>query len=195
LKWTPLYGYGDFMAEATLIYDGESKTEKAEFKVGETNINIGSISVDKFNLGGIAKFDIMLESQWNKMIEDVKAIVDVMQGTKIYTSSRTETVNLEPYEKQQVSAYWDTDKVIPGKYEMKVSLFYLGTVDEKFFDILVEQDKITTTPVGQVIQTNDGEESSTILNSIYLLILLVIILIGINVFIYLKKLRPKKQND
>jgi len=72
-KWIPAAGNGAYKAIATLFYDGQSTKTEKPFNIGTLSIEVISISVDKFKLGGIAKFSIFIENKWNDNISDVHA--------------------------------------------------------------------------------------------------------------------------
>jgi len=188
-KWTPKLRPGSYHAVATLIYDELNTKDEKSFTIGTLELEIVSISVTDFRLGGIAKFDILVENNWNMEIPNVYAETTVKDNKeKIYTQFKTASVNIPAFGKQELNAYWDTAKVIPGAYKFDIILNYLGQKTEKIFDIMVEYDKITATLAGQVIGV-EGEEKPALVKSVYILIFLVVILIIFNIVIYFKKIR------
>ena len=188
-KWIPELGPGSYHAVATLIYDELNTKDEKSFTIGTLELDIVSISVTDFRLGGIAKFDILVENNWNTEIQGAYAETTVKDDNgKIYTQFKTASADIPAFGKQELNAYWDTAKVIPGAYKFDIVLNYLGQKTEKIFDIIVEYDKITGSLVGQVIGVRE-EEKPAVLKSIYLLIFLVIILIIVNVVIYFKKVK------
>ena len=188
-KWTPKLGPGNYHAVATLIYDELNTKDEKSFTIGTLELKIISISVTDFRLGGIAKFDILVENNWNMEIPNVYAETTVKDNKgKIYTQFKTASVNIPAFGKQELNAYWDTAKVIPGAYKFDIVLNYLNQKTEKIFDIMVEYDKITASLVGKAIAVGE-EEKPAVLKSIYILIFLVVILIIFNIVIYFKKIR------
>lgn len=190
IQWTPQVANGIYKAIATTTYDGSSVEDQKVFSIGSKNVGIESINVNDFSLGGIAKFNILLKNNWGDTISDVHAEVKVRDGSNTFATSTTQTVTLQPLGSQLINAYWDTGKVVPGKYELVINLFYEGSVEEKAFPITVKQNSIDTGFSGQVIgtqRTGDTEGFSPI----YLLILLVIIVLVVNVILF-KKLMKKK---
>lgn len=191
VPWTPQIRWGAYTAKATLIYDDMNLEDTKEFNIGEPSIEISAVNVNNFKLGGIAKFEIILTNNWNTKIDNIKGIVNILDGSKTLTTSKTEAVSLEPFEKKEINAYWDTNKVVSGKYMMEIVLNYLSKEDKKEYNIYVESDKITTTPTGKAI---DGEIAgkSPIETKVILLTILVVILIIVNVIVLLKKFRKKE---
>jgi len=188
-KWTPKLRPGSYHAVATLIYDELNTKDEKSFTIGTLELEIVSISVTDFRLGGIAKFDILVENNWNTEIPNVFAETTVKDNKeKIYTQFKTASVNIPAFGKQELNAYWDTAKVIPGAYKFDIVLNYLGQKTEKIFDIMVEYDKITATLAGKAIAV-EGEERPALLKSIYILIFLVAVLIVFNIAVYFKKIK------
>jgi len=188
-KWTPKLRSGSYYAVATLIYDELNTKDKKSFTIGTLELDIISISVTDFKLGGIAKFDILVENNWNMEIPDVYAETSVKDDKeKVYTQFKTASVDIPAFGKQELNAYWDTAKVIPGAYKFDIVLKYLNQKTEKVFDIMVEYDKITASLAGQVIGVEE-EEKPALVKSVYILIFLVVILIIFNIVIYFKKIR------
>jgi hypothetical protein len=195
IPWTPKLKHGSYYAISTLIYDDKTTEDKKGFNIGEPRVDIKSISVTNFKLGGIAKFDLVLENDWNTKIDDITGIVYISDKDKIYTTSKTEAVNLGSFESKEINAYWDTQKVITGKYMLKVVMQYLGKEDTKDYDIYVSDAEITTTPSGNVVgggATGTGTGSSIDTKIIFLIILVIIVII-INVFILMKKFKKEKK--
>ncbi|MDD5086166.1 MAG: hypothetical protein PHV16_00250 [Candidatus Nanoarchaeia archaeon] len=188
-NWVPNVNSGNYRAVATLMYDNLNTQDEKPFTVGTLSLDILSITVDSFTLGGIAKFDIIVENNWNENIPNVFAETSVKdEKGKTYTQFKTASVDIPSFNSQELNAYWDTAKVIPGSYKLNVELNYLGRKTEKIFDIMVDYDKIRASLAGQVIGVKESE-SPEIMKAIYILIFLVVALIAFNAFIYFKKLK------
>jgi len=160
---------GEYHAVVIISYD-ELKTKiERDFNIGEIKIDIKKIDVNNFKLGEIAKLDIYLESNWNKIIKDVYADVIINKNTL-----RTESVDIKPKETKVISAYWDTKYLNEGTYDTNVVVHYKDKIFQKLFEISMYGNKIKITPF---------------FNAKKLLILLVVVLI---VFIALVYQRKKK---
>ncbi|MEM4259937.1 MAG: hypothetical protein QXG00_01760 [Candidatus Woesearchaeota archaeon] len=193
IPWTPKMRWGSYTAKATLIYDDKNIEDTKTFNIGEPNIDISTITVNNFKLGGIAKFEILLTNNWNNKINDIKGIINIFDGNKIMTTSKTESVNLEPFEKKEINAYWDTEKVVSGKYLMEIVLIYLNKEDKKEHNIYVESNQITTTPTGKAIDEKISGKSPIEIR-VFLLTILVIIMIIVNIILLIKKFGKKSNN-
>ncbi|MFH1399345.1 MAG: hypothetical protein ABIG95_04515 [Candidatus Woesearchaeota archaeon] len=189
VPWMPDLGSGSYKAVATLIYDGMNAKDEQPFSIGESMIEILGISVRDFKLGGIARFEIMLESLWNQDIPGVYGDVTAKDASgKVYTTSRTASVDIGSYEKQTIEAYWDTKSVGAGDYKLDIVLNYLGKKSEQVFDIAVSLNEIRTTAFGKVVSAEEGQNSS-VMQGIYVLTFMVVLLIIFNVVIFFKKVK------
>ena len=101
------------------------------------------------------------------------------------------------YGKGKLEAYWNTEKVIPGSYNLKIILNYAGQTTEDVFDILVDYNKITAALAGRVVGAIEEEpkEGMELKKTVYILITIVVLLVIFNTYIYFKKIRkpPQKQ--
>jgi len=184
VKWTPEI-QGEYYARVDVIYNDHSTRDEKKVTIGELMVDIDSISTGEFRLGGIAKFNILVENKWNKEIPDVYAEFTIKDREgKEYTRTKTASSKLEAFGKQMLIAYWDTERVDQGDYVMSVVLHYEDRETSKDFDVRVSLDKIEVSLVGRVVETLPSEQPE--IPTIYLFTFLVIILSVMNVVIYLK---------
>ncbi len=181
IPWTPDIGSGEYVAEATLVYDEFNTKDRKPFTLGEFSIEIESISVENFRLGGIAKFDILLANNWNTQIPDVYVVTTITdsQGKECLSHKKTLT-NISAFWKESFEVNWDTTKTIPGNYKMDLALNYLGKTSSKLFDIKLEQNRIIVSPLAAPPANN------AVIKIIYMLIILVLVLIVSNVLLLLR---------
>ncbi len=188
-KWKPDLKPGNYRAVAILMYDNLNTKDEKPFSIGTMFLDINSITINNFKLGGIAKFDILVENEWNEEIPGIYADTSITdKDGKIYSSYKTASIDISSFGQQEINSYLDTSKLSMGAYKLNIDLNYLSQKTGMIFDILVEYDKITATLAGRVIGVEE-EEKPAVLKSIYILIFLVLILIAFNIFIYFKKLR------
>ncbi|MFH1591470.1 MAG: hypothetical protein ABIC95_06095 [archaeon] len=192
--WIPEIGGGRYKAVAIVIYGDNTAVTEKEFSIGEPSLTVDSISSSNFKLGGIAKLDILVSSDWNLPIEGFFADVVVRDevGNKL-SDFKTAQEDLEPFGKQLLEGFWDTSRAMVGKHTMDVALHFLDQIQQHTFDIHVETDRITATPTGQVITEVPGGVSP-LTSAILLFSLLVVVLIVINIFVWraVRKRIPKK---
>jgi hypothetical protein len=189
IKWTPTT-MGSYYAKTSVIYNEHEARDEKMFTIGDVFIDVDSISVDKFTLGGVAKFDILLKNEWNQPIDSVYADIAITdEKGERYAISKTASKSIEAFGRQKLEAYWETTNVEKGKYKLSVSLNYLDKKTDKTFDIEVGFDSIvvsgqlvgvTPTPTGQP----QGLDSY-----MGIIVVVVLVLAGIGIFAYYKVIK------
>jgi len=109
---------GSYKAIATLYYDGETKTAEKDFNIGTLYVAINNftkeLEQDKIN-----KFDIDIESRWNNKLGNVYGEVTI-NGVNVKTPS----YELNPWEKKNITTYYDTTGITLGEYDATIILYY-----------------------------------------------------------------------
>jgi|GEM_PF-2710343 len=148
VKWTPEYK-GEFLVKVRVKYNDHFARDEKYVTVGELFVDVESITVGRFVLGGIAKFDILLRSEWNRQIKDLFArmiIMDVRNET--VGDFKTPTVEMEAFERKVLNAYWDTEGVEKGAYDASIKIYYEGKTTERKLRTYVTLENIETEIVG-----------------------------------------------
>ena len=186
--WKADVNPGVYHAVATLKYDGKLAKAEKNFYVGNLFIEVKEVTVKGFRLGGIAKFDILVESKWNKKIEDVYAemVITDAKGDTI-ADIKSASVDVEPLEQETLHVYWDTEGVEKGVYDARLLLHYAGRTTEKKLKTYVELENLRTEIIGVTAKVLRKREEG----GYDILTPLVIILIMINTgwFFYFRKRR------
>ena len=94
-----------------------------EFKIGTLLIKIIDYS-NEFEEGKINKFKIEIESLWNYEIENVYGEVSVTDNGKIIDQFKTPTIDLNSWEKANLTGFFDASEVEEGKYVANLKIFY-----------------------------------------------------------------------
>ncbi len=187
INWNPSLNPGKYFAKATFVYNGKNAYDQKPFFIGSSEITIDAITVDKFTLGGTAAFDIILSNNWNEKIDDVYADVEIKDKQEnTLAISKTSTEDIDPFGKQVLKAYWNTEHTEQGEYLLEITLNYLDKQTKKVFDIYVGLDEIVTSATGRIIDTTKPEKIPT---SITILTILVAVLVIINIVLLRIKLR------
>ena len=125
-KWSANVPFGNYNAIATLIYDGEGsiKLEK-EFDIGAQILELKEVKVNNFVLGGIAKFEMLVENKWGDKITDAYTRTEVFNkdGIKI-ANFKSATTDIDALSKGVLFSYWDTSGVNKGIYDANIYLYY-----------------------------------------------------------------------
>ena len=185
---------GIYHAVVSLSYDtdigGRTVTISQNFAVGEKYIEILEILVDNFRLGQVAKFDISIKSKWNKEIKDVfgNMLIEDDDGG-LAADIKTASLDMAPFEKAELNAYWDTNGITVGNYNASFTLSYEGatTVKDLLTHVSVNDISVDILDLGAGAVTADAGGDTTE----NILIFMVVVLIAINAawFLYFRKRR------
>ncbi|MBW2968345.1 hypothetical protein KY362_07735 [Candidatus Woesearchaeota archaeon] len=188
---TTMLPAGGYRAIVTLFYDGEQTSLETIFHVGELTVEIKSLVVDKFSLGGVAKFDILLHNKWSTEIKNIYAEMQITgEDNKVYTDFKTVAIDIQPQQLGRLEGYWYTEGVAPGVYTARLTLHYANRVSEKNFELEVHPDKIVVRDMlsGQAISS--GVELD-LKNNAFLILVIVIMAVVIGVLVYMLKRKKK----
>lgn len=193
ISWNANVNPGSYHAIVIVRYDGEVARIEKNFNVGDLMIDVNSIIVNNFRLGGIAKFNILVESKWNEKIKDVygQMLIDDEEGNNI-ADFKTASVDVDAFARQEMIAYWDTEGINEGTYDGKIVLHYLGRTSERALETKIGFSSIETTILGtgRVIKAVQGEGIKT--NNLLILLVVILIIINVGWFIYLRKKRKDR---
>ena len=183
-----LLNEGRYLAKTFINYDGNEIVLEKTFSVGDLMISLENIIVKEFKLGDVAKFEIVLKSQWNEKIPDIFADMIIKnENGRTMTKFTTASIDMEPEEKGTLISYWDTKDTPKGRYDTKVILHFLGRNVEKNVVLDVNQDSIGIgfSPTGQVIGLETVKTSKDAL--IILVVVGSLILNLVILFIFLRR--------
>src|SRR3989344_6498746 len=76
--WTVDAPRGHYTARAVVTYDGEQGLFESSFDIGEFALELLDLYVKDFTLGGIAKFNMLVENKWNEPITQAYARMRVL---------------------------------------------------------------------------------------------------------------------
>ncbi len=182
---------GKYKAEISVAYSGKEANIEKEFFIGTEMIKINGVTVDKFKLGGIARFRVILESIWNQKIGDVYADVEIRDSeNRQLTKFKTASIDMEADSIGIVDAYWDTADVNPGTYTMHVALYYTRLVTDRWFtmDVGFDSIKIRGDATGAVTAGGDSIAKDPLL----LIAVIALMIINITLIVFIYRARRKK---
>lgn len=177
VKWVPEYR-GEFYVKARVRYNDHFAKDEKYITVGELLVDVESITVDRFFLGDIAKFNILLRSEWNREITGIFAqmVIRNIQNRTI-GDFRTPSIDMEPFERKVLNAYWDTNDVDKGAYDASMKIHYAGKVTERELRTYVTLENIETEIIGITarVLSPGGEKDLGLDSSIVLLVIIVVL--------------------
>lgn len=188
IGWMP-ENPGNMLAVSEVIYGQNFARDERKFSVGDPDIDIFNISAENFRLGGISKFEIIAQNQWNEPITDVYARFRILdQEGNLYSKYTSEHVEMPAGGIQIIPGYLETSELREGRFIMEISLHYLDKEEKKLFDINVRSDSVSITPTGQVIsEPSSAQKEINEFDMMYMLIYMVIGVVVIsNIFLYRK---------
>jgi len=191
-KWEVNVKSGDYLAKVTVLYDGETKTFEKSFTVGEKTLSIESIFVSDFQLGEIAKLQILVENKWNQDLEDVYAnLLIYNKKDQVMADVKSSTEDIPLLSKKELIAYWDTVGVKEGEYNGELIVKYGKKSSEKNLILKVSENSLDIFGVGYAVMP-DGKGG---IDMITILIALIIILLIVNLawFVFFKRMMSKKR--
>jgi len=149
------------------VVDYGKKIEIEElFRVGYLFVNITDYSYE-FESGKINEFNVEVENLWNQKLEDVYAEVSVTDQGKILDEIKTFSIDLKPWQKTNLTGFFDATSITEGRYIANIRVFYPGESNYKLVAIYVYN------PPLEMIWVHIAAIASTVL------------ILGIIVFVYL----------
>jgi len=165
---------------ADLSYEGKSREETANFRVGTFDVAIVNYTKEMYN-NSVNLFGIEVESLWNNRIDTVWMDLTIKNGSKSLSTVKTPPFDLVPWEKRKTSFYWNTEGIPVGEYTLETILHY----DE---GVKTENRKI------YIVEPPIEEESTKLPVSTVVLLVIALLLVGFNAyFIMTHKKRKNKE--
>ena len=135
---------GRYWAKAVIQYDGEEKTARDPFKIG--NLDLVLVNYSPNLERDFGEFWAVVENNWGNPIQTVYAAVSI-NGTELLT---TPTASLGSWQRGELEGILRTD-FLPGNYNGTIKLFYdnLSKTEEVVFTIfepVVESEGIALKP-------------------------------------------------
>lgn len=129
---------GEYIAFATLYYDGKQLNDSHGFRVGTLTIKILNYTKE-FEQGKVNKLEVQVLSEWNSKIDGIYSTVDIGEERLM-----TPLINLEPWENKTLLTYWDTTNKKTGDYKGKIVVYYSNktTEEEGEFKVILGKEKI-----------------------------------------------------
>jgi len=192
-KWNVSVPSGDYLAKVSLFYDGETRNFEKAFSIGTKKLSIESILVNNFQLGEIAKLQILVENRWNKNLENVYANLLVYnKRSDVMADIKSSTESVGALTKKELIAYWDTVGVAEGEYNGKLMVYYDQKSADNNLVLKVSQDSLDIVGVGYAIRPSGGSEG---INITTILLVLVILLLIVNLawFVFFRRIMGSRK--
>ncbi|HIH63312.1 MAG: hypothetical protein QT05_C0015G0003 [archaeon GW2011_AR13] len=191
-EWDTNVNPGKYSAIISVIYDNQVITLEKEFKVGEKVLEILEININDFELGGIAKFNALVENKWSEELKDVYLNIIIYNNEgEVMADFNSLNYNIGSQSKSEMIAYWDTVGVEKGTYDGKIFLKYGTESTEKEVQMKITENSIEVIGLtGHVVVKKAGTFN---LNNILLILVIFLILVNVVWFVIVKNLLKKKK--
>ena len=133
---TTTYNPGSYIATAIVDY-GKMVVAESKFRIGDLIINIIS-HTKQISIGGLQSFNIEIESGWNDNIDGAYAEVFILNNSNNLASFKTSSTSLTPWEKKNITGFFDTTNFIKGVYDANITINYYGKDIGKISSKLVQ---------------------------------------------------------
>jgi hypothetical protein len=125
---------------------------------------LNEVTVNDFELGSVAKFEIAVKNIWDERVENIYAELEVydIEGNLVETFV-TDKKDLESGEKILLEGYWDTLEVVEGNYNTIVVVRYGDRLLERNVETIVSKEAIKTSIkiAGRSVTVVEGERTLT----------------------------------
>ena len=197
LEWNADVSPGIYKAAAVVEYDGKRVAVEKMFLVGDFFLKPLDISVNNFQLGQVAKFNILVENVGNSLIEDAYAKMQLTEETgRMVLDTTSLKTGLISSERKELAAYWDTADIRLGTYEGTLTLGYADKLSEKRIRTIVEQDSIRTEIIGiTALAIDSGKGEGLKIKWWYIAIALIVMANAVWLVYYRKKQEAKRNNE
>jgi len=154
-------------------------------------LKIKSVEVNDFSLGGIAKFEFLVENTWNEVIKSAYVQMEVLNKDSVPIADfKSATYDINQFESKVLVAFWDTEGIKKGYYDSRAFLRFGEQSLQHDFKLDVSDNEITVIGVGYVI-SKSSKGSSNNLTVILITVIAVLVIINLIWFLVLRKrLKP-----
>ncbi len=180
---------GRYRAVAAVLYDEETTTVEKEFSVGETILDLKHVEVNDFSLGGIAKFEFLIESVWSEIVPGAYIQMQVFNDAgEAMADFKSATYDVLPFENKLLVSFWDTEGVRTGTYDATAFVRFGKQSLQHDFKLEVSDKDITVVGIGYVIKERGGKsEGSSSLIIILITVVSILVLLNLVWFLVLRK--------
>ena len=184
---------GDYVIDAKVYYDQKEIGLTGSFTIDDFLIQLISIGVNNFNLGQIAKFEMLIRNIGNRIVKDASArLLFTKEDGTIIANTKSFDIDLNPQDVKETVAYWDTRDITVGDYGGTLTLSYEDKSIQRDIQTTIEDEKIEINVIditGFAIRTPTGPDAQAAgLPSINVqLSIIIILLVTILIVVIVKK--------
>ena len=189
-NWKADVAPGMYTAKAKVTYDNKIVQIEKNFSIGEKVLELKSVEVKSFILGGIAKFEMAVDNKWNEEIKNVYSQTNVFDSKRnLIVDFKSPTYDIVALSNQTFFSYWDTENIKPGLYDASIYLRYDEKFSKKNVQFEVNEDSIRTLGLGYVI--SEGKSGGNTKTSILIIVIILLVLLNLLWFVLFRKKMKK----
>ncbi|HLC73146.1 hypothetical protein J4416_01075 [Candidatus Pacearchaeota archaeon] len=180
---------GSYKAIATVFYDKSELIFEKEFFVGGGGLAIKNIKVDtkNFKLGGIVKFEFLVENKLNLPVDEAYVKMQVFDDKgNAFSEFKSATYDIDSFGSKSLIAFWDTKDVRVGLYDAKVSINSDQEPIEAQLSLDVSENDIVVIGTGYVIKSSSGFGNNTLV-TVLVIAIVVLVLLNLVWFLVLRR--------
>lgn len=194
-RWDADVTMGHYRVKAVLDYDGMILNLDSSFMVGDFFLKLLDVSVDNFNLGDIAKFNVLVENLAGEDVKSMSAEITLFdQDNNKVADLKSVPEDISKISRKGLLLFWDTQNVEEGTYDGKIILRYGDKISEDYLKVHVFKDAIEVEIIG-FTKITDSSDKTKLINfskdQYILLSVLFLLVVGIILLILLKKFKKK----
>lgn len=171
----------------TLVLAVEDTSSSTLTKEGIDPPELQQIKINNFQLGKIAKVELLIDNSQFALLEDVHTQVKIFDETGILISTfDSPSTSLEPSSKKILTSFWDTIGIKQEGYKAKAIIYYNNKTIETDFQLSIKQDRVEVTGVGYISSPREESKDFKISENLVMILVIVIgIIIIINIIWFL----------
>lgn len=183
--WVANVPLGKYTAKAVLNYDGNILNLEKTFAIGNETLELQQVTVPNFELGGIAKFEMLIENKWSEPIIGAYSETKVFKNDgNLLAEFKSPTYDLQALTKSIFVSYWDTAGVNEGTYNTSVFMKYGSRYSQQNIQLKVDRDEIIALGLGFVISEQGGRGK---ISNVIIIGVIILVLVNVAWFLVLRK--------
>ncbi len=187
-NWKSDFPIGDYVAKASLVYDEGTINLEESFSIGVEELELQEINVGDFNLGQIAKLEMLVENKWSETIGGVYIETNIFDSNgNVVSNFESAVKDIAALSKESFVSYWDTAGVREGDYDAEVSISYGDKESKKSLKFEVSENELVVVGLGYVISAEGREDGTDTIIIVLVIVIVLMILINLLWFLLLRK--------
>lgn len=182
---TTEYEAARYNAKAVMAYGGEKPAyAETSFLIGKLFVKFLGMEINA-TAGKINPVTVNVESWWGDTIENVRAEISMYNASGEFKGDfKTESVDLQPWQKAALQGYWDANALEAGEYNATITLKYKGGKTSETVKVVLQEQ-----PEEEKTNMSFDKIKEVLVSPAFLIILVLILIINVGVWV----LKQKKQ--